>query len=97
MKKFIEKLMRVKENIKIDKSLYIDFWKHFFNLTNITLRTLNSDLTPRQNKPSSEVEGDLSISPIFDFEKEAFDETIIGKATRESMEKFVKELGKKFD
>lgn len=49
------------------------------------------------SKSSAEVEGDLSIAPSFDFGKEGFDETIIGKAAREAVEKVVKELGKKFD
>jgi len=46
MEKFIEKLMRVKENIKIDKSLCIDFVDIFFDLTIITLGTSNFELTP---------------------------------------------------
>jgi hypothetical protein len=37
--KFIEKLIIVKENIKMDKSLCIDSWGHFFDLTIITLGT----------------------------------------------------------
>jgi hypothetical protein len=38
--------MRVKENIKIDKSLCINFGGHFFDLTIITLGTSNFELTP---------------------------------------------------
>lgn len=49
------------------------------------------------SKSSAEFSGDLSIAPSFDFGKEGFDETIIGKAAREAVEKVVSELGKKFD
>jgi hypothetical protein len=38
--------MRVKENIKIDKSLCRDLWEDFFDLTIITLGTSNFDLKP---------------------------------------------------
>lgn len=49
------------------------------------------------SKSSAEFKGDLSIAPSFDFGKEGFDETIIGKAAREAVENVAKELSKKFD
>lgn len=49
------------------------------------------------SKSSAEISADLSIAPSFDFGKEGFDETIIGKAARDAVETVAKELGKKFD
>ena len=49
------------------------------------------------SKSSAEFSGDLSIAPSFDFGKEGFDETIIGKAAREAVENVVKELTARFD
>lgn len=49
------------------------------------------------SKSSAEFKGDLSIAPSFDFGKDGFDETIIGKAAREAVENVAKELSKKFD
>jgi len=40
-KKFIEKLMRVKENIKMDKSLYIDFRGYFLKIFLLATTTKN--------------------------------------------------------
>ena len=56
-KKFIEKLMRVKENIKMemDKRLCIDSWGHFFGLMIITLGTSSFDLTPSITSNSSKL------------------------------------------
>ncbi|HNW43777.1 MAG TPA: CsgG/HfaB family protein [Elusimicrobiales bacterium] len=48
-------------------------------------------------KSSAEFSGDLSIAPDFDFGKEGFDETILGKAARKAVDEVAKELGKKFD
>ena len=48
-------------------------------------------------KSSAEFSGDLSIAPSFDFGKEGFDETILGKAARKAIDTVVVELGKKFD
>lgn len=48
-------------------------------------------------KSSAEFSGDLSIAPNFDFGKEGFDETILGKAARNAVDQVAKELGKKFD
>ena len=48
-------------------------------------------------KTSAEFSGDLSIAPSFDFGKEGFDETILGKAAREAVEKVTKALTAKFD
>ena len=49
------------------------------------------------SKSSTEISGDLSVAPSFDFGKEGFDETILGKAAREAVNKVAKELSKKFD
>ncbi|OGR95908.1 MAG: hypothetical protein A2016_11880 [Elusimicrobia bacterium GWF2_62_30] len=49
------------------------------------------------SKSSSEISSDLSIAPDFDFGKEGFDETILGKAAREAVDTVVAELTKKFD
>lgn len=49
------------------------------------------------SKSSAEFSGDLSIAPSFDFGKEGFDETIIGKAARKAVDDVAKELSKKFD
>jgi len=49
------------------------------------------------SKSSAEFSGDLSIAPSFDFGKEGFDETILGKAAREAVDTVAAELGKKFD
>jgi curli biogenesis system outer membrane secretion channel CsgG len=49
------------------------------------------------SKSSAEVSGDLSIAPSFDFGKEGFDETVIGKAARKAVDSVVAELSKKFD
>jgi len=43
--KFVKKFMRVKENIKINKSLCIDFGDIFFELANLISGTSNFDLT----------------------------------------------------
>ena len=48
-------------------------------------------------KSSSEISSNLSIAPSFDFGKEGFDETILGKAARGAVDKVAKELSKKFD
>lgn len=48
-------------------------------------------------KSSAEFSGDLSIAPSFDFGKEGFDETIIGKAARKAVEDVVKQLTAAFD
>jgi len=42
--------MRVKENIKMNKILSIDFGYIFFDLTIITLGTSNFDLTTREKQ-----------------------------------------------
>ena len=49
------------------------------------------------SKSSSNISGDVSIAPSFDFGKEGFDETILGKAAREAVDKVAKELTAKFD
>ncbi|PIS47923.1 MAG: hypothetical protein COT17_00990 [Elusimicrobia bacterium CG08_land_8_20_14_0_20_51_18] len=49
------------------------------------------------SKSSSEISADLSIAPSFDFGKEGFDETVIGKAARKAVDEVAKELSKKFD
>ncbi|HNT96780.1 MAG TPA: CsgG/HfaB family protein [Elusimicrobiales bacterium] len=49
------------------------------------------------SKSSAEFSGDLSIAPDFDFGKDGFDETIIGKAARKAVDDVAKELSKKFD
>lgn len=49
------------------------------------------------SKSSAEFSGDLSIAPSFDFGKEGFDETIIGKAARKAVDDVAAELSKKFD
>lgn len=49
------------------------------------------------SKSSAEFSGDLSIAPDFDFGKDGFDETIIGKAARKAVEDVVKEITKSFD
>ena len=49
------------------------------------------------SKSSSEISSDLSIAPDFDFGKEGFDETILGKAAREAVDTVVAELTKEFD
>lgn len=49
------------------------------------------------SKSSAEFSSDLSIAPDFDFGKEGFDETILGKAAREAVDNVAKELSKKFD
>ncbi len=49
------------------------------------------------SKSSAEFKGDLSIAPSFDFGKEGFDETIIGKAARKAVDDVAAELSKKFD
>jgi len=49
------------------------------------------------SKSSAEFKGDLSIAPSFDFGKDGFDETIIGKAARKAVEDVVKELTSAFD
>lgn len=48
-------------------------------------------------KSSAEFSGNLSIAPSFDFGKDGFDETILGKAAREAVNTAAVELGKKFD
>ena len=48
-------------------------------------------------KSSSEFSGDVSVAPSFDFGKEGFDETVLGKAARKAVDKVAKELTKKFD
>jgi curli biogenesis system outer membrane secretion channel CsgG len=48
-------------------------------------------------KSSAEFSGDVSIAPSFDFGKEGFDETILGKAARKAVDAVVKELAAKFD
>ncbi|HCC46518.1 MAG TPA: hypothetical protein DEQ38_00115 [Elusimicrobia bacterium] len=48
-------------------------------------------------KSSAEFSGDLSIAPSFDFGKDGFDETIVGKAARKAVDDVAKELSKKFD
>ncbi len=48
-------------------------------------------------KSSAEFSGNLSIAPSFDFGKEGFDETILGKAARKAIDTVAIELGKKFD
>ncbi|MCX5785867.1 MAG: hypothetical protein NTX59_09270 [Elusimicrobia bacterium] len=48
-------------------------------------------------KSSSEISGNVSIAPSFDFGKEGFDETILGKAARKAVDTVAGELGKKFD
>lgn len=49
------------------------------------------------SKTSAEFSGNLSIAPSFDFGKDGFDETIIGKAARKAVDDVVKELTKAFD
>ena len=49
------------------------------------------------SKSSAEFKGDLSIAPSFDFGKDGFDETIIGKAARKAVDDVAAELSKKFD
>jgi len=49
------------------------------------------------SKSSAEFSGNLSIAPSFDFGKEGFDETILGKAARKAVDEVAKELSKKFD
>ncbi len=49
------------------------------------------------SKSSAEFKGDLSIAPSFDFGKEGFDETIIGKAARKAVDEVAGALSKKFD
>jgi len=49
------------------------------------------------SKSSAEFTGDLSIAPSFDFGKDGFDETILGKAARKAVDDVVKELTAKFD
>ncbi|PKM97645.1 MAG: hypothetical protein CVU79_07355 [Elusimicrobia bacterium HGW-Elusimicrobia-3] len=49
------------------------------------------------SKSSAEFSGNLSIAPSFDFGKDGFDETIIGKAARKAVEDVVKEITKAFD
>lgn len=49
------------------------------------------------SKSSAEISGDLSIAPSFDFGKEGFDETILGKAARKAVDSVVRELSAKFD
>lgn len=48
-------------------------------------------------KSSAEFSGDLSIAPSFDFGKDGFDETILGKAARKAVDAVAKELSAKFD
>ncbi len=48
-------------------------------------------------KSSSEYSGDVSVAPSFDFGKEGFDETVLGKAARKAVDKAAKELTEKFD
>ncbi len=48
-------------------------------------------------KSSAEFSGNLSIAPDFDFGKDGFDETIIGKAARVAVESVTAELTKRFD
>ncbi len=48
-------------------------------------------------KSSAEFSGNLSIAPSFDFGKDGFDETIIGKAARKAVDDVAKELSAKFD
>ncbi len=48
-------------------------------------------------KSSAEFSGNVSIAPSFDFGKEGFDETILGKAARKAVDDVTKELSKKFD
>lgn len=48
-------------------------------------------------KSSSKISADLSIAPSFDFGKEGFDETILGKAARNAVNSVVKELTERFD
>jgi curli biogenesis system outer membrane secretion channel CsgG len=49
------------------------------------------------SKSSAEMSGNLSIAPSFDFGKEGFDETVIGKAARKAVDSVTAELTKKFD
>jgi curli biogenesis system outer membrane secretion channel CsgG len=49
------------------------------------------------SKSSAEISGNLSIAPSFDFGKDGFDETILGKAARKAVDDVVKELTAKFD
>ena len=49
------------------------------------------------SKSSAEISGNLSIAPSFDFGKEGFDETIIGKAARNAVDQVARELSAKFD
>ena len=49
------------------------------------------------SKTSAEFSGNLSIAPSFDFGKDGFDETILGKAAREAVDTVAAELSKKFD
>ncbi|OGR44558.1 MAG: hypothetical protein A2X35_00405 [Elusimicrobia bacterium GWA2_61_42] len=48
-------------------------------------------------KSSAEFSGDVSIAPSFDFGKEGFDETILGKAARKAVDTVAAELSKKFE
>ncbi len=48
-------------------------------------------------KSSAEFSGNLSIAPSFDFGKDGFDETILGKAARKAVDAVAKELSVKFD
>jgi curli biogenesis system outer membrane secretion channel CsgG len=48
-------------------------------------------------KSSADFSGNLSIAPSFDFGKEGFDETILGKAARKAVDSVAAELSKKFD
>lgn len=48
-------------------------------------------------KSSAEISGDVGIAPSFDFGKEGFDGTILGKAARKAIDAVAAELGAKFD
>lgn len=48
-------------------------------------------------KSSAEFSGDISIAPSFDFGKEGFDETILGKAARKAVDTVARELTAKLD
>ncbi len=49
------------------------------------------------DKSSAEFSGNLSIAPSFDFGKDGFDETILGKAARNAVDTVARELSAKFD
>ena len=49
------------------------------------------------DKSSAEFSGDISIAPSFDFGKDGFDETILGKAARKAVDTVTKELSAGFN